>query len=296
VEAYSIFLKRTGVIDEVRLYLKDFQAAPASMATFAEAAEALRQIAEAREMPRDMEEAIGSYYDSLCELCGVTDMAVSTRSAGTKSSPGQYETYLNVKGKRDLIRNIIRVWSSTFNARSLVSRVRSGLPLESSPIGVAILRMVNARSSGIAFTADPNTGDQSRIAIEANWGLGESVVGGMVTPDSFSLDKKTLHVLRRSLGQKTVQVAHSENGVRTVELPPDKRSAFCITDEEARRIAELGKTLEAHFSVPQDLEWAIAADLPFPENVFLLQTRAEVIKRKNATYRIVLETLKEGLQ
>ena len=294
VEAYGRFLTETGVMHELRQYLSEFSADPQDARKYQEAAEVTRQIVESKEMPKDMEDTIASYYDALCQRCGIVNVAVSTRSAGVVSHPGQYETYLNVKGKADLMEKIIRVWSSTFNTRSLISRARQGFPLESDPIGVAVLKMVNARCAGICFTADPNTGDKSKITIEANWGLGESVVGGMVVPDRWTLDKESLEILEKRLGEKRAQIACRESGVWEEEIPSDRRSIFCLSDEEATKIGQLAKILESHFGMPQDLEWAIDSNSPFLENVLLLQTRPEFIKRKSTTYRILDEVLKGG--
>lgn len=295
VEAYERFFAEIGVMHELRQYLSEFSADPQDARKYQEAANVTRQIVESKEMLKDMEHTIASYYDALCQRCGTTDVAVAVRSAGTASHPGQYETYLNVKGKTDLMEKIIRVWSSTFNARSLISRARQGLPLESDPIGVAVLKMVNARCAGICFTADPNTGDKSKITIEANWGLGESVVGGMVVPDRWTLDKESLAVLEKRLGEKRTEIALCESGVREEEIPSDRRSIFCLSDEEATRIGQLAKILESHFGVSQDVEWAIDCNSPCLGNVLLLQTRPEVIKdKKSTTYRILDEVLKGG--
>jgi pyruvate,water dikinase len=294
VEAYERFLTETGVRHELRQYLSEFSVDPQDARKYQEAAEVTRQIVESKGMPKDMEDTIASCYDALCQRCGIVDVAVSTRSAGVVSHPGQYETYLNVKGKADLMEKIIKVWSSTFNTRSLISRARQGLPLESDPIGVAVLKMVNARCAGICFTADPNNGNKSKITIEANWGLGESVVGGMIVPDIWTLDKESLEVLEKRLGDKKVQITFRESGVQEEEIPPDRRSIFCLSDEEATKIGQLAKILESHFGTPQDLEWAIDSNSPFFENVLLLQTRPEVIKKKGTTYRILDEILRGG--
>jgi pyruvate,water dikinase len=294
VEAYNKFLTETGAIRELWQYLSEFSADPQDAERCQEAAKVMRWIVESKKMPKDMEDTIASYYDALCQRCGIANVAVATRSAGVVSHPGQYETYLNVKGKTDLMEKIIRVWSSTFNARSLISRARQGLPLESDPIGIAVIKMIHARCAGICFTADPNTGDRSKITIEANWGLGESVVGGMVVPDRWTLDKESLAVLEKRLGEKRAQIALCESGVREEEITSDRRSVFCLSDEEATKIGQLAKIVESHFGIPQDLEWAIDSDSPFLESVLLLQTRPEVIKRKSITYLILDEILKGG--
>jgi len=288
VEAYNMFLDGTRVTQEMRECLNKFGAGARTMAQFGDMSTAMRQIVESKTMPKDMEQTIASYYNTLSEKCGVAEVAVSIRSSGPVSHPGQYETYLNVKGTAELMEKIIRVWSSTFNTRSLVFRSRQGLSLENDPIGVAVLKMVNARCAGIAFTADPNTGDTSKIIIEANWGLGESVVGGKVTPDSYILDKESLEMREMRLGEKTSRVTLGQKGVVEVETPADESSVFCLSDEEAKRIGELSRIIEEHFGMPQDVEWAVDWDLPFPQNIVLLQTRPVVIgPQKSATEKIL---------
>jgi len=285
VEAYRDFMSMTGAINEIRKYLT--KSGPKDLKQFNRSSADIRQIVQSKVMPKEMEETIVSHYKELCHRCAA-EVAVSTRSAGTVSHPGQYETYLNVIGESDLVDKIKKVWASTFNPRSLAFRSRQGIPLESDPIGVAVLKMVNARAAGIIFTADPNTGDTTKMIIEANWGLGESVVSGESTPDTYILDKESLEIRERKLGPKSRYVTFKEVGVAEEEIPPEKSGKFCLSDEEAKEIAKLGKILEVHFGVPQDAEWAIDEDLPFPESVILLQTRAEVIaQRKSPVDQIV---------
>ena len=280
LEAYKEFMSLTGADREIKEYLDGVDHGFEKIEHFNEASVALRKIVESKEMPTEMEEAILSYYEKLCEKCNMEDVAVSTRSAGAASHPGQYETHLNVQGNRDVIENVIKVWASTFNPRSLSSRKHAGAPLESDPIGVAVLKMVNARAAGVLFTADPNTGDASRMIIEANWGLGESVVGGEAMPDVYILDKESLEIVDRTLGSKSKYITFKDKGVAENDTPTEKRSTFCLSDEEAKEVGRLGKILESHFNVPQDTEWAVDEDFGFPESVVLLQTRAEVIAKK----------------
>jgi pyruvate,water dikinase len=280
LEAYKNFMSLTGADEEIKEYLDKAGFSFDKIQHFNEASANLREIVESKVLPAEIKDRILSYYEELCDRCKVEDAAVATRSAGAASHPGQYETHLNVRGKSDLIEKIVKVWASTFNPRSLSSRHRLGLPLESDPIGVAVLKMVNARAAGVLFTADPNTGDRSRMIIEANWGLGESVVGGEAMPDVFILDKESLAVIEKKLGSKGKYIIFKEIGVVEEETPSEKKAAFCLTDQEAIEIGRLGKSLEAHFNVPQDTEWAIDDDLAFPENVILLQTRPEVIAKK----------------
>jgi pyruvate,water dikinase len=245
-------------------------------------------------MPGEMEEAIVSHYKELCRRCAA-EVAVSTRSAGPVSHPGQYETFLNVVGGLDVVDKIKKVWASTFNPRSLAFRSRKKMPLESDPIGVAVLKMVNARAAGVIFTADPNTGDTTRMIIEGNWGLGESVVSGESTPDVYILDKESLKIREKKLGPKSQCVTFKEVGVTSEELPPEKSGKFCLSDEEAKEIGRVGKVLEEHFGVPQDVEWAVEEGKPLPESIILLQTRAEVIAQGKAPVDKIVDLMMDRI-
>ncbi|HVP79904.1 MAG TPA: PEP/pyruvate-binding domain-containing protein [Thermodesulfobacteriota bacterium] len=290
VEAYQEFMAQTNARREIENYLTRLPGEIENIEQFNQASRDIRQIVESKQMPETIKNAILSFYEGLCRRCDCV-VAVSTRSAGPVSHPGQYETYLNVKGKADLLEKIKKVWASSFNPRSLAFRKRKGLPLESDPIGVAVLKMVNARAAGVVFTADPNTGDTSRMIIEANWGLGESVVSGELMPDVYILKKETLEIVEKRLGKKSKYVTCKDLGVAEEDCPADLSSSYCLGDEEAKEIGRVGILLEKHFGVPQDIEWAIDRDLPVPRNITLLQTRAAVIAQKKAPVDQVVDMM-----
>jgi pyruvate,water dikinase len=290
VEAYKDFMIQTNARREIENYLCQLSGDIENIEQFNQASRDMRQIVESKDMPEAMKDTILSFYDDLCRKCEFI-VAVSTRSAGPVSHPGQYETYLNVKGKADLLEKIKKVWASSFNPRSLAFRKRKGLPLENDPIGVAVLKMVNACAAGIIFTADPNTGDTDRMIIEANWGLGESVVSGELMPDVYVLNKQNLEIVEKKLGKKSRYVTCKELGVAEEDCPTDLSSAFCLRDEEAKEIGKLGILLEEHFGVPQDVEWAIDRDLELPKSIILLQTRPAVIAEKKAPIDQVVDLM-----
>ena len=297
IKAHERFMKETNAEQEIGQFLSKFGEVH-SLKQYEEVSQGLRHIMETKEMPEDMRQAIMSYYDILCERCGAgTEVAVSVRSAGTVSHPGQYETYLNIKSKAEVLNKIVNVWSSIFNTRTIASLVRQGLPVENSPvIGVCVVEMVNARSAGVGFTCDPVSGDPCKMMIEGTWGLGESVVSGTLTPDKYIVDKYSLNIIERVISDKEVQVVAKGEGTVEEEVPADKRLISCLSDEEVVGIAEVAKALELHFGVPQDMEWAISADLPFPDNIFLLQTRPVAgIKAKtpSSLTRVIDEVVKD---
>lgn len=291
VNAYKDFMRLSGAGEEIEKHLAGIDLRPENLGAFKDVSRVLRGIVESKKIPDELEDSILSHYRELNERLGMRDVAVSVRSAGAVSHPGQYETCLNVKGEKDLLEKVKKVWSSTFNMVSLTSRSRHGLPLGSDPIGVAVLKMVNAKAAGVLFTVDPNNGNASRMIIEANWGLGESVVSGNARPDFLVLDKATLKPVEKTLGTKESYIGFGALGTKEVETPVDMRRQLCISDEEAAELGRLGKVLEEHFNVPQDCEWAIDQDLVFPMNILLLQTRAEVVAKQKDPVDKVLDMM-----
>jgi len=291
LDAYTLFMEQTGAYGEMRDLIKSRSGSIETIDGMKALSVELRSLVEEKPMPPDMEAEIAGYYRELCDRSGVPDVPVSTRSAGAVSHPGQYETHLNVSGAADVMEKIKRVWSSTFNATSLSFRKQKGLPLENEPIGVAVLKMVNARVAGIIFTAEPNSGDNSQLIIEANWGLGESVVGGESMPDTYIVDRKTLNVVERRLGTKLRCVLPAEKGVCEQVTSADRASVFCLSDIEASEIARIGVQLEDHFKAPQDAEWAIDNDLAFPGNIIWLQTRNVVLAKKKEPVEQLLDMM-----
>ncbi|MFH1833653.1 MAG: PEP/pyruvate-binding domain-containing protein, partial [bacterium] len=294
LEGYSRFMSETGVRANIEGYLSSFSADPSKpgdMPRYDEASVAIRAMVEATPLPADIEKEVVERYMTLCEATGVTDLPVAVRSAGPASHPGQYESYLHIRGDSEVVSAVRRVWSSTFNQRSLIARARQGLDVAYDPIGVAVLQMVDAKAAGVMFTANPADGDTSKILIEANWGLGESVVAGEVTPDSFLIDKASAEIVKRSIATKktwfTLDPATGRPSFQ--QVPEDKKDAPTLADEEAREIARVGVRIEEHFGATQDVEWAVDSGSSLPDSVMILQTRPakHVAEKKNPTDRII---------
>jgi pyruvate,water dikinase len=301
-EAYEKFLADTGAGGEITQYLTKFPEGPKSLAEYEEIGQTIRWIIETKEIPRDLQDTVSQAYAALCQRLGIADVPVAVRSSGvaedlpTASFAGQYETHLNVRGKEDLLDKLKRCWASLFTTRAISYRIKNNMGFWAGSISVAVQKMVNVRAAGVGFTCDPASGDPSKMMIEGSWGLGESVVSGALIPDKYIIDKYTLNIIERVTSDKEIQVVAKGQGTVEEEVPADKRLIPCLSDQDMVRIAELAKTLELHFGMPQDIEWAISADLPFPDNVFLLQTRPVVgIKAKTPSplNRVIDEVMKD---
>ncbi len=276
VEAYKRFMQETEVTDRLMEFLSTFSADPNNVADtlkYEEASKQMRSITESIKMPPDMEKTIKDYYKELCRIAGRENIYVATRSAGPVSHPGQYETYLNVSGADDVVLNVTRVWSSTFNPRSIIARARLNLPLNYDPIGVAVLTMVDAKAAGVLFTVNPVNGDESKVAIEGSFGFGEAVVSGNVTPDRYLVDKITYEIEERVVSDKGAEFVYNPEtkDMEYKELPPDQKKLPCLEDKEILELAKLARKVEDHFGCPQDVEWSISRSLPFPQSIFLVQ-------------------------
>jgi pyruvate,water dikinase len=291
LDMYRKFIRETGAEEEMSSYIRDLgELKGKGITLFDEISKAIRDIIQQKELPSNIEDEIGAYYYELCEKVGIPDMAVSVRSAGTESRPGMFETYLNVCGIEDVLEKVKKVWASAYTARAVAFRINKGFPVLGDELGVAVPKMVNARASGIAFTVDPVTGDDSKIILEANWGLGEGVVSGAESVDGFVVNKESLEIAKRHVGNKSKCVVYTEDGADWADVPADMQSTPCISDEEVIEISRVAKSTERKLECAQDMEWAVDQDLDFPESIFWLQTRpakVQVSKPKSTTDQII---------
>jgi pyruvate, water dikinase len=285
LDAYRLFVKESGLASEMEQYVRKFgDLKGQGITVFDQMSQTLRNMIEARQIPENLKIQILGYYKELSTRLGLDDPAVSVRSAGTESRPGMFETYLNVKGREDLLGKVKKVWASAYTSRAIAFRANKGFPILGDELGVAIPKMVNARASGITFTVDPVTADDSKIILEANWGLGEGVVSGAESVDGFVVDKENLEILARHVGNKVRCVVYTKDGADWADVPDPMQSMPCISDEEIIEIAKVAKSAEKSLGGPQDMEWAVDQDLPFPESLFWLQTRpAKVAAKKKVS-------------
>ncbi len=236
-------------------------------------------------MPREIEKAVEKAYKELSKKTKATQVFVAVRSSATAedlpgaSFAGQQETYLNVKGDKELNQKTVKCWSSLFTPRAIYYRTQKGFKHEQVLISVGVQKMVDAKAAGVTFTINPVTGEQNQIVIEANWGLGESVVSGAVTPDNYVVNKKTLKIIDQKIAKKAIEYVPDPKTGKTIQanVPSERQQQPCLTEKEIVKLAELANRIEEHYGQPQDIEWAIDRDLPFPENILIVQSRPETV-------------------
>jgi len=239
----------------------------------------------------DIEESVAAAYAELGRRVQRADPPVAVRSSAIAedmpdaSFAGVQDTYLWICGLDAVLDSIRRCWGSFFNPEAVSYREMHGITR--GGMSVAVQYMVDARVAGVMFTLNPVSGDPSSIAIDASYGLGITVAGGEVTPDSFLVSKVTREIVRRQIGAKEIEVVADPSAGTTVtrDVPQDLRAQASLTDEEIGRLAELGRQVEAHYGRPQDLEWAIDRHLG---ELFLLQARPETVWSRREAPRPVV--------
>ncbi|MCP4894329.1 MAG: phosphoenolpyruvate synthase [Actinomycetales bacterium] len=247
----------------------------------------IRRAIEGMAMPSAVEDDLRSAYATLCSESNTGHVPVAVRSSATsEDSPdasfaGEHDTYLWVRGADDVVDAVRRCWASLFTDRATCYRVEMGYEHHTVEMSVVVQKMVRPVSAGVAFTLNPSNGDRSQICIDSAWGFGEGVVSGEVTPDNFLIDKVMFEIGRREISNKTHEFRLTDHDtVEKVETEKERASESSLTDAHIKAIATLAKEAEKHYGCPQDIEWAVDADLHEGENVVLLQSRPETVWSK----------------
>lgn len=284
-EAYREFITETNIAEKIYRIVEETVTDIKDPKQYEEASKKVRQLIESTEMPGRIEKAIQANYNELSKRTKTSEIFVAVRSSATAedlpdaSFAGQQETYLNVKGADELVRKTVKCWSSLFTPRAIFYRTEKGFRHEEVLISVGVQKMVNSKVAGVTFTINPVSGESNQIVIEANWGLGESVVSGAVTPDDYVVNKSTLQIIEKRIAKKTIEYIQDPETGRTIhaEIDTKRQKIPCLADEEVVKLAEIAKQIEEHYGDPQDIEWAIDRNLPFPENIYIVQSRPETV-------------------
>jgi pyruvate,water dikinase len=277
--AYKYFIEYNKLYDKIKEILESENLDSEEGAE--RASEKIKSLILSSPIPPDLQQAILSYYDSLVKLVG-KEVLVAVRSSATAedieeaSFAGQQDTYLNVS-REELLSAVKKVWASLYNTRAIVYRKSKGIDQLSVSMAVVVQKMVNSRSAGVMFTLHPANGDKNYIVIESNWGLGETVVGGKVTPDEIVIEKSTLKIVEKRVSHKVIKIVYNQQtkSNEVIELRGQEADTISISDEEAVELAKMALKIEEHYKRPMDIEWAIDADLKFPDNIFIVQARPE---------------------
>jgi pyruvate,water dikinase len=268
-ESYDYFLESNGLGDLLATVMENLDVS--SDEKVQEASVNIRRAFEVGKIPEDLEELIISEYE---KLGNGSNPLVAVRSSATAedlptaSFAGQQDTFLNVSNPQSLLESIKRCWSSLFTPRAIAYRVQKGFDHASVKLAVVVQRMISSDRSGIMFTVDPNS-ELPHIIIEAGYGLGEALVGGKVTPDTYCVDKFHRKILNKRISNQTWMLIRGESGeCMRMEVPSEITKEQKITDKQIYELAEIGNQIEMHYNKPMDIEWCIEKD-----QIYIVQAR-----------------------
>ncbi|MEF8795343.1 MAG: phosphoenolpyruvate synthase [Salinivenus sp.] len=264
---------------------------------------AIRELIREGTFPDESAEAIRAAYRELSARYDAEAIDVAARSSATAedlpeaSFAGQQESYLNVRGDEAVLEACKQCFASLFTDRALTYREEQGFDHMEVALSVGVQKMVRADKAGVLFTIDTESGFPDTVLINANWGLGETVVKGTITPDQYTVYKPLLAdetltpIIGKRRGDKKSKMVYADTGeatTTTVETTEEERRAYVLSDEDILTLARWGATIEDHYDRPMDIEWARDGET---EELFILQARPETVQSRRAasvlrTYRL----------
>jgi phosphoenolpyruvate synthase/pyruvate phosphate dikinase len=228
----------------------------------------IRRIIEATAIPPDLQDEITGFLARLGENDAYAVRSSATaEDLPTASFAGQQDTYLNIIGREAILQHISKCWASLFTERAVIYRLQNGFDHRQVQLAVVVQKMVFPQAAGILFTADPVTSNRKVVSIDASFGLGEALVAGLVNADTYKVRDGQL--IEKKLATKTLAMsAGKAGGTQTAAIEPERQNRQVLTDEQIVQLARIGRTIEAHFGQPQDIEWCLADD-----TIYIVQSR-----------------------
>lgn len=277
--AYEKFMEANDLFKAVEETLSKFN--PDSLEDQAQLSEGLRALVLQAQVPEEIQRAIQAAYSALegktRKNCRISMRSSAIGEDTEASFAGQFQTVLNVNPE-NIPEAYKTVLASKYSRRALLYRYQHGFVDRLTPMGVAGVEMVDAKTSGVIYTRDPEDPESDLLKISSLWGLGEHLVDGSASPDQFLVDRQKMMIRKREISRKDQQLINLPQGGTTLEAVPDEeKERPSLADERVMELARYGLTLEEYFRSPQDIEWA----LDHQGRLFILQSRPmNLVSRK----------------
>ncbi|MBD3390183.1 phosphoenolpyruvate synthase [Candidatus Micrarchaeota archaeon] len=239
-----------------------------------ETAERIQELIIEGETPPELEAKIKENYQKLCQMRGEEEVYVAVRSSATAedlpgaSFAGQQSTFLNIHGPDGVVKAVKECWASLFTARAIFYREQNDFDHMKVGLSAIVQEMVQSEKAGVMFSVNPVSNRRSELMIEAAYGLGEVVVSGSVTPDTYVVDKDSFEILKKDIAKQTWMVMKHKGENAKAEIKDEMQDKQKLPDEDIVELAKLGVKLEEHYEFPQDAEWAYANG-----EIYIVQSR-----------------------
>ncbi len=251
--AFDSFIELNSLDEQIKAAL--FEVDPKSPASVDEASQKIRKVIEEGDVPEAVEKAIVSEFTSLATEFVAVRSSATAEDAATASWAGELESYTNVT-EEDLVESVKKCWSSLFTPRAIFYRFEKNLQHQLVSVGVVVQKMVDSQVSGVAFSVNPVTKNYSQIIIEAGLGLGESVVAGIITPDSYLVNKPEEFIEDITVNSQETMICRVKGVSTTIEVPLEIRESQKLKGSQVIELAKTIKHIEKHYGFPVDIEWA----------------------------------------
>lgn len=262
-QAFDRFLRDTDLIVEVEAQLKKVN--PKKINTVDDASEILRQLINKEKMPKEIQRQVLEGFEKLGAKYTAVRSSATAEDSKTASWAGELESYLGIQ-RKDLIKYVQQCWSSLFTPRAIFYRIEKGLGGKNVSVAVVAQKMIESEVAGVCFTVHPVTQDRNQMVIEASWGLGESVVSGKVTPDTYIINKSELKtqsskvneiVLDKSVNEQFTEITRQGQTTKERPVPKQRAGKQCLSDKKIIELAKICQKIERHYGFPCDIEWAL---------------------------------------
>ena len=251
--AFDQFLKETDLDTEIEAIINKVNHKDINSVDKA-SAEIRRMILDVK-MPQDLQKNILSEFKKLKSKFVAVRSSATAEDSKVASWAGELETYLNVTEK-DVVKQVKKCWSSLFTPRAIFYRFEKKLNKTKVSVAVVIQKMVQSEVSGISFTVHPVTKDYNQMVIEAGFGLGEAIVGGLITPDTYVVHKDDFSILDINISEQHMLIVKTTKGNIQKKLSGKIGGKQKLTGKQIVEIAKICKQIEKHYKHPQDIEWA----------------------------------------
>lgn len=270
-DTYFDFMEQAGIMSTIRELLEPVDVNDSRR--LQDVAAQIRQVISGATIPPETASEIKKAYNKMGNGLVAVRSSATAEDLPDASFAGQQKTFLNVEGEEDVVVAVHECWASLFEARAIFYRVHQNFDHFKVGIAVPVQKMVQSEIAGVMFTLEPVTSDQSKIVIEAVLGLGETIVSGDVTPDSYIVNKSDLTITSKEIARQEWKMVRNEKGGEgeiniKVTLTPEEQANQKINDDDIITLAKLGLKLEDWYQFPQDIEWAKEND-----KLYIVQTR-----------------------
>jgi pyruvate,water dikinase len=255
--AFDKFLEETDLVVEIESILHKVK--NKDIGSVEKSSEEIRNLIKIVKFPQDIGKEIKESFKQLRVKYVAVRSSATAEDSVVASWAGELESYLNISDK-NLLDSVKKCWSSLFTPRAIFYRFEKKLQKQRISVAVVVQAMVQSETSGVCFTVHPVTEDSDQMVIEAGYGLGEAIVSGKITPDTYVVHKKSWHILDCNVSAQKIMIVRKGDNIKEVKVPKSRQEKQKMSRGQIIKAAKLFYSIEKHYGRPQDIEWAMKGD------------------------------------